>query len=167
MSLSPASLLALSRTPDGRKLIRYTMVSGVAVTVSVIVLALLHGVLSWSAFWSNVGATAVATVPSYELNRRWAWGKSGKSHLWKEVVPFWALGFVGLAFSTYWAVAADSLAKHHHLSHLMRTVVVEGAVITAFGILWVGKFIIFNKILFVHHPQDLEPALDGRTGLPG
>jgi uncharacterized membrane protein len=87
--------------------------------------------------------------------------------LWKEVVPFWVLAFIGLAFSTYWAVAADSLAKHHHLSHLMRTVVVEGAVISAFGVLWVGKFIIFNKILFVHHPQDLEPALDGRTGLPG
>ena len=26
--------------------------------------------------------------------------------------------------------------------------------------------VIFNKILFVHHPDDLEPVLDGRTGLP-
>jgi uncharacterized membrane protein len=44
---------------------------------------------------------------------------------------------------------------------------VEFAVLSAYGILWIGKFIIFNKILFVHHPEDLEPALDGRTGLPG
>jgi putative flippase GtrA len=167
MSLSPAGLIASLRTPEGRKLLRYSMVSVVAVSVSVVALAIFHGLLNWSAFWSNVGATAVAAVPSYELNRKWAWGKSGKSHLWKEVVPFWVLAFIGLAFSTYWAVAADSLAKHHHLSHLARTVVVEGAVISAFGVLWVGKFIIFNKILFVHHPQDLEPALDGRSGLPG
>jgi putative flippase GtrA len=167
MSLSPARLVALTQSPDGRKLIRYSMVSVIAVSVSVVVLAILHGLLNWTAFWSNIGATAVAAVPSYELNRRWAWGKSGKSHLWKEVVPFWVLAFIGLAFSTYWAVAADHLAKSHHVSHLARTVIVEGAVISAFGVLWIAKFIIFNKILFVHHPQDLEPALDGRTGLPG
>ena len=40
------------------------------------------------------------------------------------------------------------------------------AALAAFGVLWVAKFVIFNKILFVHHLEDLDPALDGRTGLP-
>ena len=42
------------------------------------------------------------------------------------------------------------------------------AALAAFGVLWVGKFFILNKVLFVHHPEELEeiPALDGRTGLP-
>ena len=36
------------------------------------------------------------------------------------------------------------------------------------GVLWVGKFVIFNQILFKAHPETLddEPALDGRTGIP-
>jgi putative flippase GtrA len=167
MPPTPAGLLAMSRTPEGRKVVRYALVSVISLIVSLIVLAIAHGVLAWSAFTSNIVATAVATVPSYELNRRWAWGKTGKSHFWKEVVPFWALAFIGLAFSTWWAVAAEALAKHHGLSHAAQTAVIELAVVLAYGVLWVGKFIIFNKVLFAQHPGDLEPALDGRSGLPG
>jgi putative flippase GtrA len=167
MPPTPAGLLAMTRTPEGRKVVRYALVSVISLIVSLIVLAITHGVLEWSAFTSNIVATAVATVPSYELNRRWAWGKTGKSHFWKEVVPFWALAFIGLAFSTWWAVAAESLAKHHGFSHAAQTALVELAVVLAYGVLWVGKFIIFNKVLFAQHPENLEPALDGRTGLPG
>jgi putative flippase GtrA len=148
-------------------MIRYTLVSVISVIISVIVLGITKGLLGWSAFWANVFSVAVACVPSYELNRRWAWGKNGKSHMWKEVVPFWVLAFIGLAFSTWWAVAAEAIAHHRHFSHTKQTLLVEAAVLLAYGILWIGKFIIFNKILFAHHPQDLEPALDGRTGLPG
>ena len=143
------------------------MISAICVVISTITLALLVGVLRWPAFWASVTSTAIATVPSYELNRKWAWGKRGKSHLWREVVPFWTLAFIGLAFSTWASVVAESFSHHHHLSHLVHTVVVEGAFIGAFGVLWVGKFMIINKLLFVHHPQDLSPALDGRSGLPG
>ena len=167
MPLTPAALLAAARTPQGRKVFRYSVVSVISLCIGLVVLGICHGLLDWSAFASNIMATAVATVPSYELNRKWAWGKSGKSHLWKEVVPFWVLSFIGLAFSTWWAVMAESLAKHHNLSHAAQTAVVEAAVLFAYGVLWVGKFMIMNKLLFVHHTEDLEPALDGRSGLPG
>ncbi|HLY82822.1 MAG TPA: GtrA family protein [Acidimicrobiales bacterium] len=164
---SPSGVLALARTPGGTRLIRYTLISVISVIISIIVLAVTHGVLHWPAFWANISSVVVATVPSYELNRKWAWGKRGKSHVWKEVVPFWVLAFVGLAFSTLWAVLAENFAKGRHMTHVHQTIVVEIAVIGSYGILWIGKFIIFNKILFAHHPEDLEPALDGRAGLPG
>ena len=167
MRLTPAGVLAAVRSPEGLKVVRYAIVSVISVVISLIVLGICHGVLDWPAFWSNIAATSVATVPSYELNRRWAWGKSDKSHLWKEVVPFWVLSFIGLAFSTWWAVMAESVAKHRHLSHGAQTAVIEAAVLLAYGVLWVGKFMIMNKLLFVHHTDDLEPALDGRSGLPG
>jgi putative flippase GtrA len=164
---SPAALLALARTPEGTKMVRYTLISAICLVISVFTLGVTHGLLHWSAFSANVFACAVGTVPSYELNRKWAWGKQGRGHLLKEVAPFWSLAFIGLAFSTWWAVQAESLAHRHHLTRGVQTVLVEAAVLTAYGILWVGKFIIFNKVLFAHHPEDLEPALDGRTGLPG
>jgi hypothetical protein len=43
---------------------------------------------------------------------------------------------------------------------------VNGANVAAFGVLWVVKFVIFNKWMFVHHLEDLPEALDGRTGVP-
>src|SRR5262249_40487347 len=113
----------------------------------------------WGARAANIWAVCISAIPSYILNRTWAWGKRGKSHLWKEVVPFWALALLGLAFSTWAADWAD-----HHFNG--STPAVALAAFGAFGILGGGKFIIFNKILFAHHEQDLPPALDGRTGLP-
>ncbi len=85
------------------------------------------------------------------MNRKWAWGKSGKSHLWKEVVPFWALAVFGWAFSTLCVYFMQKYAHHHHFSHASKTIWVDVVFVGAFGVLWVGKFIIFNKVMFVHH----------------
>ena len=167
MRISASDLLAFTHTPQGKKIVRYSATSMICVVISTAILTFLVGLLHWAAFGASLTATAISTIPSYELNRKWAWGKSGKGHLWREVVPFWTLAFIGLAFSTWASVEAESLAKHHHFGHLLHTVVVDGAFIGSFGVLWVGKFVIFNKILFAHHPQDLTPALDGRTGIPG
>src|SRR3954470_10363833 len=153
-----STLLDRARSAEGKKMIRYTLTSVISVAVSQVILIALH-LIGWSAKSANITAVCVSAVPSYVLNRTWAWGKRGKSHLWKEVVPFWVLALIGLAFSTW---AADWAESQFHDS----TVAVALASLGAFGILWIAKFIIFNKILFVHHEEDLPPALDGRTGLP-
>ncbi|MGH9077185.1 MAG: GtrA family protein [Acidimicrobiales bacterium] len=165
MSVSAGAFLDRLRTPDGQRLMRYSLVSVVSVGVSTLVLVFCSGVLSWSAVVSNTVATAVATIPSYELNRRWAWGKTGRGHLWKEVAPFWVLAFVGYAFSTVCVHFVEDFAKTQQYSHLIRTGLVGITSIAAFGVLWVIKFILFNKVLFAHRPLPGE-AFDGRTGLP-
>ena len=167
MDLSPSGVLELARSPHGKKMLRYTMVSVISVIVSQVVLLGLQ-LFGMGEALANIIACSVATVPSYELNRKWAWGKHGKSHLWKEVVPFWALAFIGLAFSEWAVVVAAAWARHHHLSHVGKSLLVNFCALAAFGVLWVGKFVIFNQILFKSHPETLEdePALDGRTGIP-
>ena len=145
-------LWRLYHTPEGKKLFRYTMVSVVSTAVSFAVLTLVYGVLRvWTEVPSTIFANAVATVPSYYLNRTWAWGKSGRSRLFKEVVPFWVMSAVGIALSTVTAGFARHESIQHHLHHLGSTVLVDGANLAAFGILWVAKFMIFNR-LFHHHP---------------
>ena len=131
-----SSLIELAKG-KGRKPLLYSAVSVIAVLTSQIVLVLCHAVIGLSAEWSNVIAVAAGTIPSYELNRSWVWGKSSKSHLWKEVVPFWVLSFVGLVFST----VVVSLATEWWEDS---TIVVQAANLTAFGILWVGKFLLLH-----------------------
>jgi putative flippase GtrA len=166
MDLSPTALLERARTPEGMKLVRYSAVSVISVAVNLVLLAFTFGVLRWSARTANVFAVCVSAIPSYYLNRSWAWGKGGRSHVFKEVVPFWTMALIGLIFSTWAASFANSHASQITDSHLLKTVMVVGANLAAFGLLWIGKFIIMNKWMFVHHPQDLPEALDGRTGLP-
>lgn len=154
MASTISDLRARAQTPAGKKAIRYTLVSVISVIVSQIVLVIMFGLVHWTARSSNILACTVGGVPSYWLNRRWAWGKSGKSHMWKEIVPFWSLAFLGLALSTWAADFASSYGDSHFSSHLLKTGVVAGAALGAFGVLWIGKFVIFNKIMFVEHaPQ--------------
>ena len=166
MRISPAGLKAQARTPTGKKLVKYTMVSVISVIIGQALLLFAFGVLQWDAVPSNLFAVGVSAVPSYYLNRAWAWGKRGRSHFLKEVVPFWGMAFLGLALSTVFVAIAEG--RSENLSRLVQTLVVSGASIGAFGVLWVAKFVILNKVLFAHHEQDLEdmPALDGRTGIP-
>ncbi len=136
-----------------------------AVAVSVSLAGVFQRRARLSAWISSTLATAIAAVPNYEMNRKWAWGKSGRSHLWKEVVPFWVLAFIGWGISTISVHAMEDYAKQHHFTHLASTASVTIVYVGAFGVLWIAKFIIFNKVLFVHHLEDLPPELDGRSGV--
>ena len=150
MATSIADLRARAKTPGGQKAIRYTLVSVISVVVTQVALLGLQ-LVHVSPVPANLVACTIGGVPSYWLNRRWAWGKSGKSHLWKEVVPFWSMNFFGIAASTWASRFADTYGMHHFDSHLVRSLFVNGANLGSFGVLWVVKFVIFNKLMFVDH----------------
>jgi len=154
VDISPATLLKRSRTPGGKKVVRYTLVSVISVIVSLVVLFVTLYFLKWSARMSNIVAVGVSAIPSYYLNRAWAWGKSGRSHLMKEVVPFWAMAFLGLLISTWAAVFAKSNAHYITDSHLGVTLLVMLSNIASFGVLWFGKFMVLNRVLFAHRPTE-------------
>lgn len=159
-NLVPELLLErLDRSETALRAFKYTVASVVSVVISQIILFLTFGIFHlWSATTSNFVAVAVSAIPSYYMNRAWAWGRSGKSHLMKEIVPFWGLAFLGLAISL-WAVAvAQHFSESHGFPHLEVALIVNAASIAAFGVLWVGKFIIFNKVLFVNKKDDADLA---------
>lgn len=137
----------------GRKPILYSLVSVIAVTVSQVTLVVCHAVFDLSAVPANVIAVAAGTIPSYELNRSWVWGKKSKSHLWKEVVPFWALSFLGLVLSTVTVAIVESYNDS--------TLAISAANLGAFGVLWVGKFALLHFVLFKdhHEPNDEDIVL--------
>lgn len=148
--MSVITPLATARATFDRRPIRYAMVSVVAVAVSQLVLLTTNGLLGWSAVTSNLTAVMIGSIPSYLLNRAWVWGKKGKNHLWREVVPFWALALLGLGFSTLLVAIAHSWNE--------ATWVVSAANLAAFGILWVAKYLLLDAILFRVAPDDVVPA---------
>ena len=143
-------LWRLYHTPTGKKMFRYTMVSVISTAVSFSVLGIVFGVFRlWSEVPSTVFANLVASIPAYYLNRNWFWGKSGRSHLIKEVVPFWTMTAIGIAMSIGTASLARHLSNVYDLQHFGRTVVVVGANTAAFAVLWIVKFLVFNRLFHV------------------
>lgn len=164
----PAPIAGRLRGSGGQKLFRYSVASFVAVIVSEICLVVFNGVVGLSAVVASSLATSIAAIPNYYMNRKWAWGKHGRSHLLKEVLPFWALAFAGWAFSTFSVYLMEHYAKQQHLSHALTTALVAIVYVAAFGVLWVGKFVIFNKLMFVHRhhlPQDETQGASINSGV--
>lgn len=154
---------ALFRSAHGRRLIKFASVSVISTLCTQLVLFLTYDVISIrSAIECNIIATAVSTIPAYWLNRTWTWGRRGKSDLWREVVPFWVISFVGLVLST----VAVGLAAHNadavSSSSAVRHAFVHFANIFAYALIWVGRYVIFNKYLFAHHPVD-EQVVPGEV----
>lgn len=141
-----------------RKLLRYAAVSGVATTISQIVLATLVATRATGAVTANVIATMVGTVPSFELNRRWVWGKRGRRSLSAEVVPFAIISAAGLALSSL-AVAIASHAVDGFAT-TSRTLIIQLSSLTAFGIVWLVQFVMLDRVLFRHRVGPTRDATD-------
>jgi putative flippase GtrA len=147
-------------THEGKKIFRYSMVSAISTVLSVAILVFVYGVLKWSEIPSTVFANSLATFPSYWLNRNWAWGKSGRSHFMKEVAPFWITSALGIAISILGAALARHVGTAEHFDHLDKTALVVGANIASFGVFWVLKLMLFNRLF---HVQSLLEEIDERV----
>jgi putative flippase GtrA len=125
-------------------------VSVVSTVVSVTILVAATVGLGMAAWMANVVATAIATVPSYHLNRRWTWGRRDASDMWREILPFWVLSFMGLVLSTIAVALTDSWTSGEHFSSpVFHTLVLLTAHLSGFGVLWIAQFIILDRVLFV------------------
>jgi len=137
------------RGPVGQRAIRYTLGSGIAFVISQIVFIASYGVLHlFGARGSSIFATMAGAVPSYYMNRNWAWQKRGRSHLSKEVIPYFVMAALSLVFSTW---SADFASSHKDIvgaSHFFQVVFVDGAYIASFAVLWFAKYAFMDKILF-------------------
>ena len=164
MDSTPGALVDWTRSEEGKKALKYTAVSVISTGFSQAAFILVYGVFAvFGARGSAIFATCIGAVPSYYLNRSWAWGKSGRSHMVKEVLPFWALAIIGLVFST-WAVDFTHSHTRAVSGHVEHTAILTAAYLGSFGTLWIAKFLIFNRFLFIdHHAAKLATASAAST----
>ena len=131
-----------------RQLLRYGAVSIIATTTSLVVLGVLVTTRLIGPGWANVVATAVGTVPSFELNRRWVWHRHGTASTRREVLPFAALTAAGLVLSTLAVTLTGRWVDAAGLTGAARTLALQAASVTAFGALWLAQFVILDRVLF-------------------
>jgi putative flippase GtrA len=156
-----ARLRAWSKTHQGKKLIRYTLVSGSSTVVSFLAISAFYGLnIIPSVIWSTLAGNLVASIPAYQLNRRWTWGKRGKSQVRREIVPFWLLTFLGVGVSQLGALLARHEVKAHHWSHIANTGLVVVANLASFAIFWVLKLMVFNRIFRVDIAEEIDEHLN-------
>ena len=164
---------AFRQTEHFRRLWKYASVSIVSTIVSQAVLFSTYHI--WkvgSAMECNVIATAVASVPAYYLNRTWTWGKTGRSKVWREVVPFWTISFTAMVISTAAVGVAAHNADRIASGSLARALIVNSANLLTYACIWSARYFIFNRYLFGARTQvpaqeqsgDRTPEVAATTG---
>lgn len=135
-------------SPEGKKQFRYSVTSIVSVIVSEASFVILFGVHLAPARTSSIMATLIGAVPSYLMNRYWAFERREKNRFMQEIVPYLGVAIIGLLFSTWSVDFADSHQGLVSGSKLLSFLWVDGAYFGSFAVLWVAKFMFLNKILF-------------------
>lgn len=140
------------------------MVSVIGMSVSQVCIIILTHTAHLADVVVNFIAVAVSSIPAYLLNRAWVWGKHGKNHLMKEVVPFWAFSFAGLVFSTVLVALIGPDLKAGETATVVDTLRIMVANVGGFGILWIAKFFVLDKLLFGNHTHLPEYELSDVDG---
>jgi putative flippase GtrA len=137
--------------PTVQKLVRYSVASGTGVAVYLVILILTNAVIGWGDMPSHLVSVGLSSIPNYLVNRYWTWSQKGKNRLWGEVVPFWTMAFLAFLLSLLFV----NYAEHRWGT----TFAIAAANLSAFGVLWLARFLVLDKIMWkvVH---ELHPELD-------
>jgi putative flippase GtrA len=160
VSIALSDVVAWSKSHEGKKLIRFTAASVITTAVSLSTILIVYGFHIISGILSaTLFGNVVAILPSYYLTRAWAWGKRGKSHWRKEVLPYWLMSFAGIAFSLLGATWVKSIVHSHDLDHSVNTLLVAGMNLASFAVFWVLKILLFNRIFHTHPLVEIDEHL--------
>jgi putative flippase GtrA len=160
MSARIRTVIAWTNSHKGKKLTRYLLGSVVTTGLSFAWITIMYGLhIIPGVIWATLSGNLVAVIPSYYWNRAWAWGKRGKSHFRREIVPYWSMAFLGIAFSQLGALWARHEVHSHNWSRLDDTAIVALTNVLCFAIFFLLKLMVFNRIFHVARPDDVDTDL--------
>ena len=137
---------AVLERPLVAKLARYSAASLVGVVVGQSCLYLFYEVADLPGVVANFLAVAISSIPAYLINRYWVWQKRDRNSLRREVMPFWGMAFLGLILSSIAVAIVDDRTD--------APLAIAMANMAGFGVLWVAKFMILDKVLFAEVGRD-------------
>jgi putative flippase GtrA len=155
------SFISWSRTHQGKKMVRYVLGSVITTGVSFSSIAILYGFrIIPGVIWATLAGNLIATLPAYYLNRTWTWGKRGRSHFRREIVPFWSMSFLGISFSMLGAFWARHEVHSHAWNRLADTALVTGTNLACFAVFFLLKLMVFNRIFHVNKLEQIDERLN-------
>lgn len=129
---------------------RFTLSSVFAATVSQLVFLISYG-FGALPLVASISAFVAGAVPNYLVNRRWTWQRRGRAGL-RELLPYTmiVLGTFGIAALV--TTVADSWADSLLVPHFWQVLLVGGAYLGTYGVMFVIKFQLFDRLVWARRP---------------
>lgn len=130
-----------------QRLFRYMGVTVINTIVGQTVLFVFHAVIGLPGMIANACAVTISSIPAYLLSRHYVWEQPRGDHsVGGEIAPFWMLAFAGLALSTAAVGVVDGIFGG--------TWSVQIANASAYGSLWIVRFVILERLLWGDSAND-------------
>lgn len=138
----------LAESAFAAKVTKYAIGSVIALVSSVVVFAIMYW-LGVNTTVDSVVAFAAGAVPNWILNRRWAWRITGRADFMREIVAYVAISLIVLAASSAATGWMHRWVNHHVApGDGLRVVLVTAAYVFVQAVLFVAKFVIYEKWVF-------------------
>ncbi len=129
------------------RMARYSAGSAVATGISQVVFLALYA-LGAGPRVSSVLAYLVGIVPNYQLSRRWAWQRRGRSSWLREVLPYLVVVGTSLVLVTLGTDLAEGWITGLELTRPAEVVAVTLAFAAVNGVMFVTKYLVYDRWLF-------------------
>jgi putative flippase GtrA len=140
------------RVPRLLLLVRYSASSVIAGAISEFAFLACYW-LGTAPMVASVVAFAAGAVPNYVLNRRWAWRRKGRPDRTRELLPYVVIVVITAAAAALITTAADHWLRDRIDSHALQTVLVSAAFLGTYGVMFVLKFVLFDRLVFARPAQ--------------
>ena len=155
MNLSSSGLTRSVDNEATRKKLRYLGVSVASVPVG-------QGLIQGLGLWLDNYAVAslltavIVTVPSFFILKYYVWRDRSGENLGGQMLGFWVVMMLAFLLATLFTYIVDHATNAQ--TTLIRGTAVFCAQLFAFGIVWVGRYIVFDRWLF-------KPRLDAADAI--
>jgi putative flippase GtrA len=134
--------------PAAAKVTKYVVGSVVALVTSIVVFAVLY-VMGVGTTVDSIITFIAGAIPNWVLNRRWAWERTGKVEVAREVIGYVLVSIVALIASSVGTGLAQGWVEDNVApGHGIRVVLVTGAYVLVQAILFVAKFLVYEHWVF-------------------
>lgn len=144
MNRSSSGLVA-STSEATRKKLRYAAVSVFSVPIG-------QGLIQVLGLWLDNYALAsmltagIVTIPSFFVLKYFVWRDSSRENLRAEILVFWVAMMLAFTLATLLSYLVDHATTG--CSNLVRGAAVLCAQLFAFGLVWVGRYVMLDRWLF-------------------
>lgn len=139
------------------RLLRYAAGSVVATVCSEVALIAAYGLFDADAQAATVAGWVAGAIPNYVLNQRWAWRDRGKSDKpLTEAAWYWGVTAVTATLAILATSGVDAVVSPHITDRGDRAVLLGGVYLAVYGVVFVVKYIIFDRWVFGRTPTPEE-----------
>lgn len=142
--------VAVLRRRVSQRLGRFAVASGTATVISQLTFLACYGPGHLPAFAVGMLAFVAGSVPAYVINRYWTWRprEHAAAAPRLRLVPYYTV-MIGCALASAGLTAlAGHLLDPLALSATMRTTLVDACYLASYGLLFVLKFVLLDRVVF-------------------